>query len=278
MNPTQPEVPPSGEPPGGTLDQALALVEFLRSRCSWDAKQTPISLQPYLLEEAHEVADAVARGDDAGLRDELGDLLLNVAFQIVLAEERRAFSREDVVEGLAAKMRRRHPHIYGDGPAEPWSVLKARERRKSRAETGILDGLPTGLDPLLRAHHVQIRVAEVGFDWADPEGAWAKVREEVEEVDAELIANDPDALELELGDLLFALVNVARLSGLHASRALARANAKFERRFATLEGFARARGVRLGSAGLEELDRLWDDVKRAERSEVTSPPPADLPG
>ncbi len=264
MNGSQAETRPAG-PEGGVLDRALALVEFLRARCPWDAAQTPASLTRYLLEEAHEVAGAIAGGDAAALRGELGDLLLNVAFQIVIGEETGSFSREEVVAGLEQKMRRRHPHLYGLGQAEPWEAIKARERGETPHDS-ILDEVPAGLDPLLRAFRVQDRVAKVGFDWPDPRGAWDKVREETEEIGRELEDADPDRLEDEVGDLLFAAVNLARLAHVHPSAALARANAKFARRFRALESLAAERGVVLGQAGLEELDVLWDEVKRIERA------------
>ncbi|HEU0054237.1 MAG TPA: nucleoside triphosphate pyrophosphohydrolase [Longimicrobium sp.] len=248
------------------LDRALALVEFLRARCPWDAAQTSASMAPYLLEEAHETADAIARGDARALRDELGDLLLNVAFQVVIGEETGAFGREDVVGALEQKMRRRHPHLYGDGPNPGWEEIKRREREND-PPAGLIDALPGGLDPLLRAFRVQAAVAKVGFDWPDPRGAWEKVREEVEEVGAELVSGDTEALEEELGDLLFAMVNLVRLAGSHPSTALARANAKFARRFGALERLAAERGVVLGEAGLEALDLLWDEVKAHERAE-----------
>lgn len=265
MESTQAENQPPRPPSGGVLDRALALVEFLRARCPWDAAQTPASLQPALLEEAHEVADAIAAGDERALRDELGDLLLNLAFQVVLAEERGAFGREEVAAALEQKMRRRHPHLYGLGEAEPWAAVKARERAGPQ---GLLDGLASGMDPLLRAFRMQERVAEVGFDWPDPGGAFQKVREEVEEVGHELDAHGAAGaarLEEELGDLLFSVVNLARLAGVHPTTALARANAKFSGRFGALEQLARERGTVLGSASLEELDVLWDEVKRREK-------------
>ena len=268
MKRTQADFPPPRPAPEGILDRALALVEFLRASCPWDAAQTPASLQPVLLEEAHEVVEAIASCDDAGLRDELGDLLLNVAFQVVLAEERGAFGREEVVAGLEQKMRRRHPHLYGLGEAEPWEAIKARERAERTAEgqvPGVLDGLASGIDPLLRAYRVQERVAGVGFDWDDAGGAYEKVREEVEEVGAELAGTDADHLEEEMGDLLFAVVNLSRLARVHPTTALARANAKFERRFAGIERLARERGMVMGEASLAELDVLWDEVKRVER-------------
>lgn len=264
MSDSQAETPPAGHE-GGVLDRALALVEFLRAHCPWDAAQTPVSLTRYLLEEAHETAGAIASGDTDALRGELGDLLLNLAFQVVIGEEAGAFTREEVVAGLEQKMRRRHPHLYGLGEAEPWEVLKARERGPSTPES-ILDEVPSGLDPLLLAFRIQDRVAKVGFDWDDARGAWDKVREETEEIGRELDEADPDRLQDEIGDLLFAAVNLARLAHVHPSAALARANAKFSRRFRALEGLAAAGGVVWGEATLEALDRLWDEVKRRERA------------
>jgi len=240
------------------LDRALDLVRFLRANCDWDAAQTPTSLTPYLLEEAHECADAIASGDDANLQKELGDLLLNVAFQIVLAEERSAFSAKDVADTLEAKMRRRHPHLYGDGERVDWETLKAAERP---ADTGLLHGIASGLEPLSRAQRIQDRVATVGFDWPSVEGAFDKVIEEIAEVKELLGSDDLERIEEEIGDLLFATVNVARLAGVHGMRALIRANAKFTARFEALEGIAKERGVVLGEASLEELDGIWDEVK-----------------
>lgn len=241
------------------FDRAIELVRFLRKNCPWDAAQTPQSLLPYLLEESHEVADAVTVGDERNLESELGDLLLNVAFQVVLAEERGAFAAEDVVSHLEAKMRRRHPHLYGDGPAVPWEELKARER--AAHEQSVLAGLARGLDPLSKAHRIQERVSTVGFDWADARGAFDKVAEELEEVREALEAEPSPALEEELGDLLFAVVNLTRLAGAHSLQALQRANQKFTRRFDALEQLARERGVELGKATLEELDALWNEIK-----------------
>jgi MazG family protein len=266
VKPSQAETPPPAPPSGGTLDRALALAGFLRASCPWDAAQTPLSLQPYLLEEAHEAAHAIAAGDPAALRDELGDLLLNLAFQVVIAEETGAFGRDDVVERVEQKMRRRHPHLYG-GEREAWDAIKARERAGRGGGGAILDAVPAGLDPLTRAYRVQARVAELGFDWSDWRGAWEKVREEVDEVGHELEAGDTDRIEDELGDLLFAMVNLVRLAGSHPSSALARANEKFARRFAAVEALAGERGVVFGQATLEELDVLWDEVKRRERGQ-----------
>ena len=252
------------------LDRALELVRFLRAHCEWDAAQTPQTLLPYLLEEAHETADAIAHDNDAELQGELGDLLLNVAFQIVLAEERGAFTAEQVMATLEAKMRRRHPHLYGDGPRIDWETLKASERGQLTGEQSLLHGIASNLEPLARAQRIQERVATVGFDWPSALGAFEKVAEELEEVRELLGSGDVKALEEELGDLLFAVVNLARLSGTHAMRALLRANAKFADRFRGLETLAAARGVTLGKASLEELDQLWHEVKLAERREAES--------
>jgi len=255
-------VSPDIDSPGGILDRSLDLVRFLRAHCDWDAAQTPTSLLPYLLEEAHETADAVAAGDDADLTGELGDLLLNVAFQIVLAEERGAFTADDVVRTLESKMRRRHPHLYGNGPRVDWETLKAEERGQLAGRQSLLHAIAGGLEPLSRAQRIQERVATVGFDWPDAHGALAKVHEEIAEVTEQLARPASDAMEEEIGDLLFAVVNLARLTGVHSMTALVRANAKFSSRFTALEALAGERGVVLGEATLEELDELWDEVKR----------------
>ncbi|HKJ93432.1 MAG TPA: nucleoside triphosphate pyrophosphohydrolase [Longimicrobiales bacterium] len=286
MNPSQPEDAVNRSPDRGShhLERVLDLVRFLRRNCPWDAAQTPRSLVPYLLEEAHEVADALT-GLDAELAAELGDLLLNVAFQIVLAEERGAFGAEEVVSAVEAKMRRRHPHLYGDGERVQWEELKRREREQGRrshaddapdadtepaAPPSLLEGLPGGLDPLSRAHRIQDRVAAVGFDWENARGAFDKVAEELEEVREALESEPSPALEEELGDLLFAVVNLARLAGVHSLTALHDANAKFTRRFNALEALARARGIDLHGATLDAMDALWEEVKAA--------PPTDTAG
>ncbi len=246
-----------------SLEDTLTLMRDLRARCSWDAAQTHQSLRPYLIEEAHEVDDALRTGSDTQLRDELGDLLLQVLFHSVIAEERAAFDLHDVAGALIAKMKTRHPHLYGDGEAVPW------ERQKAKTRLSLADGLPVDLPALHRAHRLQDRAAGVGFDWDDVSGPLAKVREEVDEVAAEITAPraDPaaarDALEGELGDLLFAVVNLCRKADVHASVALDRANTKFVRRFTTVEALAADRGLTLGAASLEDLDMLWDEIKRA---------------
>lgn len=269
-----------------SLGRSLALVRYLRSGCEWDAKQTPATLRPYLLEEAHEVAEAIRGGDEAELADELGDLLLNIAFQVVLAEERGAFEAESVVEGLERKMIERHPHLYGEAEDPPdWEELKAQLRARARedrksgraadedATSDPFEGVPGGLEPLSRALRLQDRAAARGFDWPDVGGAVEKLREEIAELESELggrsdsEADDARARRIheELGDLMFAAVNVARLAGAHPSVALDRASAKFEQRFRDLLRLADERGIDPDEADLATLDRLWDEVKLNSR-------------
>ena len=259
---------PKPRPPertGDILDKAVELVAFLRKYCDWDARQTPKSLAKHLIEESHEVVDAITAGDDDALAEELGDLLLNLAFQLAIAEEGEAFERRVVWHGLEQKMKRRHPHLFGIGPEESWESLKAREK----APESVLDGLAKSLPPLHRAFLVQRRASRVGFDWGEAAGALAKVREEIDEVTPLLDGGHPSqdadaALEEEVGDLLFSVVNLARLAGLDPSRALALANTKFEGRFRAVETLAREREMPMPGTALEALDELWDEVKASE--------------
>ena len=250
----------------GHMDRAVELVRFLRVECPWDREQSSKSLVPHLLEEAHEVVDAIRESHDGDLEGELGDLLLNLSFQIVLGEERGAFTAASVMERLEEKMWDRHPHLFGRGEKEDWEVLKARERQKKFGEEGAsaLAGMPVGLDPLHKAHRIQERVSGVGFDWADATGALAKVHEEVGEVREALAHDHSPYLEEELGDLLFAVVNLVRLAGSHSATALEHANRKFSRRFERLEAIAAERDVSIQDATLEVLDAIWDEVKIEE--------------
>ncbi len=255
-----------------TLEDALEIMRDLRQRCEWDAAQTHDSLRPYLIEEAHELEDAIRSGDDRHTLEELGDVLLQVLFHSVIAEERGAFTAHDVPRALVAKMRARHPHLYADGEKIPWEKMKAKKRKS------IAEGLPASLPSLHRAHRLQDRAAGVGFDWPDVSGPIEKVAEELAEVRSEIARGSVNfgpggapvlderhaAIEAELGDLLFACVNLCRKAGVHASLALDRANAKFTDRFTRMEETAAERGVDVRTAGLEALDAIWDEVKARE--------------
>jgi nucleoside triphosphate diphosphatase len=254
-----------------SLEDTLSLMRDLRARCEWDAAQTHDSLRPYLIEEAYEVDDAIRAGDDTKLREELGDLLLQILFHSVVAEERGAFSMQDVAEGFITKMKGRHPHLYGEGARQPWEQMKAKRR------ASIVDGLPADLPALHRAFRLQDRAAGVGFDWPDVDGPIQKVEEELDEVRAELHVGPPrsgssaprydefhERLEAELGDLLFAVVNLCRKASVHPALALDKGNVKFANRFSAVEKLAGERGRKVGEATLEQLDALWDEVKAKE--------------
>ena len=249
------------------LGRAMAMVRDLRVRCDWDRAQTRETLRPYLIEEVHELDSAVAANDPEAVRHEVADLLLHLAWQLVLAEEHGEFSSDDVATDLEAKMKRRHPHLFELGPAEEWERLKARERRLGEgvARRSVLDGLPPTLPDLLLAFRLQQRAAGVGFDWPDASGPAAKVREELAEVEAEIAHGEADAaerLDHEIGDLLFSVVNLARKVGVQPGPSLDRANQRFTERFRQVERLTEERGIDLGAAGLAELDLLWDEVKR----------------
>lgn len=260
------------------LARLLGIMARLRDPqggCPWDRRQTPASLVPYTLEEAYEVAEAVERGDMRELRDELGDLLFQIVFYSQIAREQGAFDFDQVAAAISDKMERRHPHVfgdvdYGDDTAlhQAWERHKAEERaaRGEAAHASQMDGVAAALPALVRAEKLQRRAARVGFDWPDAGGALAKVREEIDELAAELGGADTARVEEELGDLLFAMVNLVRLLGFDAEQALRRGNAKFERRFRALESRLRRAGHADPSAlSLAELDAVWEAVKRDER-------------
>ncbi len=260
------------------LGRAMAMVGDLRRRCAWDRAQTRETLRPYLVEELLELDHALGEGDPEAINQELSDFLLHLAWQLVLAEELGEATPAEIADRLEAKMRRRHPHLFDLGDLEPWEQLKRRERGG-----GALAGLPRTLPPLLAAYRLQERAAGVGFDWDDAAGPLAKVREELAEVEAEMAVPEGRAeapagyvghapprvareqLVEEVGDLLFAVVNLARKLDVQPSLALDRANRKFRDRFEAVERLAAARGVDVGRAGLEALDALWDEVKSSER-------------
>ncbi len=250
------------------IERLIAIMARLRGPdgCEWDREQTFATIAPYTIEEAYEVADAIARDDLAELKDELGDLLLQVVFHARIAEEQGAFAFTDVVAAISDKMERRHPHIFGDekeGGHHRWEEVKAQERT-ARGADSMLDGVAVALPALLRAEKLQKRAARVGFDWPDAAGPRAKIDEELAEVEA---ATTPAEVADEIGDLLFATVNWARHHDVDPEAALRTATAKFERRFRAMEDAA---GVAFAEMTLDEKEALWAGVKAAE----TSPSPA----
>lgn len=254
------------------IDRLLSIMAQLRnpvSGCEWDLAQDFASIAPYTLEEAHEVADAIARDAMDELKDELGDLLLQVVFHARMAEEKGLFTFDDVADAISAKMERRHPHIFGESTKTDsetvranWEKLKAEERAQ-KDQTGALDGVALGLPGLLRAEKLQKRAARVGFDWPDESGAADKLHEEIDEFTE--ATSEADRLE-EAGDLLFAAVNWLRKQGIAAEDAMRAANRKFERRFAGMEALADEDRVEFSSLDLNEQEALWNRVKASEKA------------
>ena len=254
------------------LGRIVALVRDLRARCPWDAAQTPQTLRPYFVEEAAELDHALSLDDPAAIRTELGDVLLHVAFQIVLAEESGRFGAEDLVAAVEQKMWRRHPHLFApdgrtteqqDGSGLTADAVKdswEKHKLKEQPARSVLDGLPPTLPALVAAFRLQEKAAGVGFDWPDASGPAAKVREELAEVEETTERQDGRTPE-EIGDLLFAVVNLSRKLGADPRAALEGANQRFTERFREVEKLAATRGVDLGTAGIEVLDGLWEEVK-----------------
>ncbi|MCS6999620.1 MAG: nucleoside triphosphate pyrophosphohydrolase [Candidatus Kapabacteria bacterium] len=256
---------PTPENPAAVEDQFLALVEIvrlLRRECPWDREQTHESISHLLIEESYETLDAIAQGDDVEFKKELGDLLLHVLMHSVIAEQRGAFTLREVIEQVAAKLVRRHPHVFGTVEAtQPEQVMQNWERLKmEEGRESILSGVPKHLPALLRAQRMQEKAAHVGFDWQTANDVWQKVEEELAEFKHALDTGSPSA-HAEFGDLLFALVNAARHVGIIAETALQQANDKFQRRFTYIEQQARLRGQSLESFTLEQMDAWWNEAK-----------------
>lgn len=266
------EIPSSDLPP---LDRLRRIMHLLRAPggCSWDAEQTHESLVRHLLEEAYEVAEAIRSGDREELIDELGDLLLQPVFHAEIASEAGQFDLDDVARSICEKLIRRHPHVFGDAVAgtpdavlTQWEAIKATERGGNPPEARFLKKANEGQPALLAASRLQRKVASVGFDWPDPGPALAKVREETGEVAAALASGEAEAVADEIGDLLFAVVNLARKTGHEAECLLDAANRKFVRRFQAVEDELRGSGSSLDDASLAEMDAAWDRVKAMERA------------
>jgi len=250
-----------------TLLEIMASLRTPNTGCPWDLKQTFETIAPYTIEEAYEVADAITRKDMDGLKDELGDLLLQVVFHARMAEESGLFAFPDVVLAITEKLIRRHPHVFGARrdltPEEVkglWEKIKSDERRqKSSDADGALDGVPVSLPALTRAEKIQKRAAQVGFDWPDTDGVIDKIREEISELKA---AATPDEKAEEFGDLLFSLVNYARRENIDAETALRAATHKFERRFRGVERRAKLAGSNVAQTSLDQLEAYWQEEKR----------------
>jgi nucleoside triphosphate diphosphatase len=278
--------------PSSDISRLLEIMAALRNPdtgCPWDQEQDFASIAPYTLEEAYEVVDAIERGDPADLKEELGDLLLQVVFHAQMAAEKGMFAFPDVVEAINRKLIRRHPHVFGDArdlsPAQVkmlWDEIKQEEkaeRRLSREklglvardpEGGFLGGIPTALPALTRAHKLTAKAAKVGFDWPEPAQVIDKIHEELEEVKEASSSGDRDRVEDEIGDLLFAVSNLARHYGVDPEAALRRTNAKFERRFGAIERGLERKDRTLEQASLDEMEELWVEAKRTEREPGSS--------
>ncbi len=254
-----------------SFEDLVRIMEKLRSPegCPWDRKQTHESLLPYLLEETYEVVDAVKKGNDEELKEELGDLLLQVVFHSQIAKERGAFDIDDVVDSIAKKLIHRHPHVFegrediktAEDVNREWEKLKEKEGKKKES---LLDGIPESMPALERAYKLQKRAAKVGFEWENFDGIKEKLIEELSEIEAELKRGDRKKLEEEVGDLLFMAVNLARFLGIHPEIALRRANEKFERRFRHIEERAKEMGKNPEEMTLDEMEALWQEAKEKE--------------
>ena len=252
----------------------MAALRTPKTGCPWDLEQNFATIAPYTIEEAYEVADAIARADLADLKDELGDLLLQVVFHARMAQEQGAFDFGDVVETITAKLIRRHPHVFSDDGAQTpraveglWERIKAEEKaaRGKPEPAGALAGVPVALPALTRALKLQDKASKVGFDWNDPRAVLRKIREEVDEIEAALAVDEVHAAA-EVGDLVFAAVNLARHLEADPEAVLRQTNQKFERRFAGIERALAARGKRPQDATLAEMDALWDETKAREKT------------
>ena len=241
----------------------LDIMDELREKCPWDRKQTMESLRHLTIEEVYELGDAILDEDLPEVKKELGDLLLHMVFYAKIGEEKQSFDIADVLNSICEKLIHRHPHIYGDVGANDeetvkanWEKLKLKEGKKS-----VLEGVPRSLPALVKATRIQDKARGAGFDWEETKQVWAKLREEISELEAEVEAADPEKIEAEFGDVLFSLINISRFIKVDPESALERTNKKFIRRFQYLEEATKAKGLQLDEMSLEEMDRYWDEAK-----------------
>ena len=248
-------------------DSFLALVTImdeLREKCPWDRKQTIHTLRSMTLEETYELADAIDQNNWQGIKEELGDMLLHILFYTKIGSEEKAFELQEVIEGISRKLINRHPHIYGDVKVENaedvkrnWEQIKIKEGKKS-----VLSGVPVSLPAVVKATRIQEKAKQVGFEWDNREDVWKKVEEEMGELKEAIQANDQGEIQAEFGDLLFSLINYARFLQVDAEAALEQTNKKFMNRFQAMETLAAAQGKNLGDMTLNEMDALWNEIKR----------------
>ena len=271
--------PPPDPHPLFRLLQIMARLRDPQGGCPWDLEQTFATIAPYTIEEAYEVADAIERGDMAELKDELGDLLLQVVYHSRMAEEAGDFAFADVAQAVADKMVRRHPHVFGAEEVKDagtqtvhWEAIKAAERaakgQGESAKSGALHGIPVALPALTRAAKLTRRAARVGFDWPSTDEVIDKLKEELAELEVEIVAGDVEKARAELGDLMFVCANLARKLDVEPETALRAANAKFERRFAHIERRLAEQGSSPEASTLEEMDDLWNEAKAIERNNL----------
>ncbi len=248
------------------FERLVWIMKELRSKCPWDRVQTRESLKPYIIEEAYEVVSAIEDNDPSKLREELGDLLLQIVFQAEIASEREEFDIYDVIEFLCDKLIRRHPHVFGNLKVEDkervlenWEKIKAKEKREKES---VLDGVPDNLPSLLAAYRLQEKASRLGFDWSRIEDVWRKVGEELDELREAMEKEDKEEIEAELGDLLFAIANLARFLDVDPEGALRKCNRRFKERFKYIERSLKERGLKWEDVDLEYLDKLWEEAKR----------------
>lgn len=251
------------------LGKMLDVLDILRVKCPWDAKQTNDSLRCNTIEEVYELSDALISEDNDNIKKELGDVLLHIAFYSKIGEEKNAFDIADVADALREKLVFRHPHVFGDASAETasavsqnWEQLKLKEKGGNKT---VLAGVPESLPTLIKANRIQEKARNVGFDWDTKEQVWDKVKEEISEVEQEIGKMNPDRLEAEFGDLLFSVINAARLYGVNPDNALEKTNRKFIRRFNFLENKAKELGKSLKDMSLDEMDAIWNQAKKSEK-------------
>jgi MazG family protein len=251
------------------FNRLLEIIDELRTKCPWDMKQTNESLRKLTIEETYELADAIFSGSEEGIRNELGDLMLHIVFYAKIGSEKGTFTMADVLEGINTKLMYRHPHVFGDVTVtrgaseveENWEQLKIKEHNGYKA---VLSGVPSSLPALVKANRIQEKVRGVGFDWENREQIWDKVQEEIKELKEEILKRDKEAIESELGDVLFSIINAARLYEIDPEAALEKTNRKFMKRFNFLENETLKKGKSLHNMTLDEMNVIWEEAKKED--------------